>query len=125
MTLDQWIRKAWGAAVVSALLLAVAVALAQDQAQKQAGPGYPGRAFGGSGRYNAIPTNLPSGRPQPESEQPAPTPARPGYALPSQPATANDGTTPPPMPPVNTVPPGGVPRDQMNTPGRPLYASAW
>jgi VWFA-related protein len=114
MTLDQWIRKALGAVVVCALLLAAAVALAQDQAQKQAGQQDIPDAPSAVRPVQPFPTNLPPSRPQPESEQPAPTPAKPGSST-SQPATANDGTPPPPMPPVNTVPPGSVPRDQLNT----------
>lgn len=114
MTLDQWIRKALGAGVVCALPLAAAVALAQDQAQKQAGQQDIPDAPSAVRPVQPFPTNLPPSRPQPESEQPAPTPAKPGSST-SQPATANDGTPPPPMPPVNTVPPGSVPRDQLNT----------
>jgi VWFA-related protein len=115
MTLDQWIRKALGAVVVSALLLAVAVALAQDQAQKQAGQQDIPDAPSAVRPVQPFPTNLPPSRPQPESEQPAPAPTKPGSSAGSQPAAANEGTPPPPMPPVNTVPPGSVPRDQMNT----------
>jgi VWFA-related protein len=115
MTLDQWIRKALGAVVVSALLLAVAVALAQDQAQKQAGQQDIPDAPSAVRPVQPFPTNLPPSRPQPVSEQPAPTPAKPGSST-SQPSSASEGTPPPPpMPPVNTVPPGSVPRDQMNT----------
>ncbi|HZS96136.1 MAG TPA: VWA domain-containing protein [Terriglobales bacterium] len=115
MTLDQWIRKALGGVVVSALLLAVAAALAQDQAQKQAGQQNIPDAPSAVRPVQPFPTNLPPSRPQPESEQPAPTPAKPGSSTSSQPAAANEGTPPPPMPRVNTVPPGSVPRDQMNT----------
>src|SRR4029077_5340240 len=78
MTLDQWIRKALGAGVVSALLLAVVVALAQDQAQKQAGQQDIPDAPSAVRPVQPFPTNLPSSPFPPESEQPAPTPAKSG-----------------------------------------------
>src|SRR5215470_3236152 len=115
MTLDQRIRKALGATVVSALLLAVAVALAQDQGQKQTAQQDIPDAPSAVRPVQPFPTNLPPGRPQPDSEQPAPAPSAPGSST-SQPDAANGGTPPPPMPPVKTVPPGSIPRDQMNTP---------
>src|SRR5262249_41505681 len=62
-----------------------------------------------------FPTNLPPGRPQPEPEQPAIAPTEPGSST-NQPASANDGNPPPPMPPVKTVPPGNVPSNDINTP---------
>ena len=114
MTLDHWMRKALGATVACALLLAVAVALAQDQGQKPSGQQDIPDAPSAVRPVQPFPTNLPPSRPQPEPEQPANAPTEPGSST-SQPASANDGTPPPPMPPVKTVPPGSVPGDQMNT----------
>src|SRR5215472_15496233 len=114
MTLDQRIRKAFGAPVVSALLVAVAVALAQDQGQKQTTQQDIPDAPSAVRPVQPFPTNLPPSRPQPNSEQPAPAPSGPGSST-SQPSAANDGTPPPPMPPVKTVSPGSVPSNDMNT----------
>jgi len=103
-----------GAAVTPALLLVVAVALAQDQGQKSTGQQDIPDAPSAVRPAPSFPTNLPPSRQQPEPEQPAP-PAngQPSYST-NQPPAANEGT-PPRMPPVNTVPPGSVPKDQMNT----------
>src|SRR6266704_4385416 len=114
MTLDQRIRKALGAVVVSALLLAVAVALAQDQAQKQAGQQDIPDAPSAVRPVQPFPTNLPPSRPRPETEQPAPASGQPSTST-NQPAASNEGAPPPRMPPVNTVPPGSVPSTDMNT----------
>jgi len=113
MTLDHWTRKALAATVTCALLLAVAVALAQDQGQKPAGQQDIPDAPSAVRPVQPFPTNLPPGRPQPEPEQPAIAPTEPGSST-NQPASANDGN-PPPMPPVKTVPPGNVPSNDINT----------
>jgi VWFA-related protein len=112
--LDQLTRKGLGAAVISALFLVVAVALAQDQGQKQTGQQDIPDAPSAVRPAPTFPTNLPPSRPQPEAEQPAPSNTKPAPST-SQPAAASEGNPPPPMPPVNTVPPGSVPKDQMNT----------
>jgi VWFA-related protein len=114
MTLNQRTRKALGAIVAAALLLAVAVALAQDQGQKQTGQQDIPDAPSAVRPVQPFPTNLPPSRPQPDAEQPAPAPSQPGSST-RQPSSANDGPPAPPMPPVTTVPSGSVPRDQMNT----------
>src|SRR4029077_16059973 len=115
MTLDQRIRKALGAVVVSALLLPVAVALAQDQGQKQAGQQDIPDAPSAVRPVQPFPTNLPPSRPQPESEQPASASSGEASSSNNQPSTGAEGTPPPRMPPVNTVPPGSVPSADMNT----------
>src|ERR1700751_2282495 len=115
MTLDQWIRKGLGAVVVSALLLAVAVALPQDQGQKQAGQQDIPDAPSAVRPVQPFPTNLPPTRPQPESEQPAPASSGEPSSSTNQPSTGAEGTPPPRMPPVNTVPPSSVSSSEMNT----------
>src|SRR4029077_12281477 len=115
MTLDQRIRKALGAVVVAALLLAVAVALAQDQGQKQAGQQDIPDAPPAVRPVQPFPTNLPPSRPQPEGEQPATASSGEPSAYTNQTTTGAEGTPPPRMQPVNTVPPSSVSASDMNT----------
>jgi VWFA-related protein len=114
MTLDQWIRKALGVVAVSALLLAVAVALAQDQGQKQAGQQDIPDAPSAVRPVQPFPASLPPTRPQPDGEQPAPASSGEPSSSTNQPPTGAEGA-PPRMPPVNTAPPGSVPSTDMNT----------
>jgi VWFA-related protein len=90
---------------ILALLLAVAMAAAQDQGQKQEGQQDIPDAPSAVRPVQPFPTNLPPSRPQPEKPAPAPPANEP---VPSE-------SNRPPMPPVKTVPPGSVPGGNINT----------
>lgn len=114
--MDQRTGKRLGAVIaVGALLLAVAVALAQEQGQKQSGQQDIPDAPSAVRPVPSFPTNLPPSRPQTDAEQPAPGSGSQPSSSAKQPATDAAGTPPPRMPPVNTVPPGSVPSTEVNT----------
>jgi len=113
--LDLLTGKRLGATVAAcAVFLTVAVALAQDQGQKQSGQQDIPDAPSAVRPVQPFPTNLPPSRPQPETEQPARKSSGQPSSSADQPPSGTEGA-PPPMPPVNTIPPGSAPRDQMNT----------
>jgi VWFA-related protein len=115
IALDQLTWKSLGAGIVFALPLAVAVAWAQDQGQKQTGQQDIPDAPSAVRPVQPFPTNLPPSRPQPETEKPAPSSTGQPSPSTNPPTAGAEGTPPPRMPPINTVPPGSVPSTDMNT----------
>jgi len=88
-----------------AVIVVAQVAVAQNQAQNPESQQDVPDAPSATRPAQTFPTNLPPSRP-PEA-QPAPAGG--------QPRSAASETAPPPMPPVNTIPPGSAPAEGVNT----------